>query len=205
MNVLITDDHEIVRDGLSLLLKNHLGVQTFIFASDGREAIIKATNHNIDLVLLDLSMPKGLDGIHALTEIRRLLPKSKIIIFSMYDQIEYQKQAYQSGADGFFIKQLKSNDLVMKIQQILNGKKIFDQQVFESITDEDWILPLTPREKEAFILTVQGYSHKQISEKMNIAIKTVEIHKRNISKKIGTPNRHQWLTLAQKYNLLHLY
>jgi len=97
MNALIVDDHEIVRDGLAQLLKDAFPVHSILYASDGREAIQKALNYDIDLVLLDLSMPEGLDGLLALQEIRKIIPKAKIIIFTMYDDIYYQKKDFSFG------------------------------------------------------------------------------------------------------------
>ena len=207
MNIMIVDDHEVVRDGLALILKDGLEVETFLFASDGREAIQKATNFNIDLTLLDLSMPEGLDGLHTLIELRKLIPEGKIVIFSMYDEIDYQKRAYEYGADGFLVKQLKSEDLISSLQKILEGQKIFDEKVINQDTESEhtWDLPLSPREREVFILTVKGYTQKEVAEKMNISVKTVENHRQNISKKLGSKKKHDWHELAQKYNVFEIY
>ncbi len=207
MNALIVDDHEIVRDGLAQLLKDAFPVHSILYASDGREAIQKALNYDIDLVLLDLSMPEGLDGLLALQEIRKIIPKAKIIIFTMYDDIYYQKKAFHLGADGYLVKRMRSAEIIKAIQQILNGKKIVNGQVFheEELDESIWETPFSPREQEVFILTVQGYTQKEIADKMNISVRTVENHRRNISKKLGTKNKRDWIEFAKKYNLLEIY
>lgn len=200
------DDHEIVRDGLSLLLKDAFPIHSILFASDGREAIQKATNFHVDLVIMDLSMPNGLDGLLALQELRKLIPKGKIIIFSMYDEIEYQKKAFEYGADGYLVKHLKSDAIIKSIRKILHGKKINNETEFDSsVQDNSWEDPFSPREQEVFILTVKGYTQKEIAKEMNISIRTVENHRRNISKKIGTKNKRDWLEFAKKHKMLDIY
>lgn len=206
MDVLIVDDHEIVRDGLALLLKDAFSIHSILFAADGREALKKATNFKVDLVIMDLSMPNGLDGLLALREMRKLVTKGKIIIFSMYDEIDYQKKAFEYGADGYLVKQLKSDAIIKSIEQIMQGKKIANDKMLDTkIQDETWKSPFSPREQEVFILTVKGYTQEEIAETMYISVKTVENHRRNISKKIGTANKRDWLEFAQKYKMLDMY
>lgn len=205
MKVLIVDDHEIVRDGLATLLKDSFSIDSILFASEGREAIQKATNHSIDLVLMDLSMPNGLDGLSSLRDIRKLIPKGKIIIFSMYEEIEYQKKAFELGADGFLIKHLKTDDIIHSIKQILQGKRIANNQLFdEEVRTEAWVNPFTPREQETFILTIKGYSQEDIAKTMSISIRTVENHRRSISKKLGTTNKRSWMEFAHKHKMIEI-
>ncbi|MGJ7920313.1 response regulator transcription factor [Neobacillus sp. LXY-4] len=206
MNVLIVDDHEIVRDGMALLLKDAFSVESILFAADGREAIQKATNFPIDLVMIDLSMPNGLDGFLALPELRKLVPHGKIIVFSMYDEIGYQKKAFDLGADGYLVKHLKSDAIIKAIEQILQGKKISNEKVLENhIESESWETLFSPREQETFILTLKGYTQKDIASAMNISIRTVENHRRSISKKLGSTNKRDWLDYAQKHKMLEMY
>ncbi|WAA13125.1 response regulator transcription factor [Fervidibacillus halotolerans] len=207
MNVLIVDDHEIVREGLALLLKDAFPIQSLKFASEGREAIQKAFQNSFDLVLLDLSMPDGLDGLLTLKELRGILPKAKIVIFSMYDEVEYQMKAMEYGADGYLVKRFKSDEIIHYLQSILKGEKIVNGKLYTNQPikeDDNWKFPLSPREQEVFILTVKGYTQKEIAETMHISIRTVENHRRSISKKLGTKNKSEWLKMAQKYKLLDL-
>lgn len=205
MDVLIVDDHEIVRDGLALLLKDSFEIDSILFASDGREALQKATNNHLDLVLMDLSMPNGLDGLLTLKDLRKLVPKGKIIIFSMFDEIDYQRTAFEYGADGFLVKQLKSDVIIKSIKLILEGKKLANEKLFENQPlEEVWDNPFSPRVQETFILTVRGYSQEEIAKTMNISIRTVENHRRSISKKLGTKNKRNWLEFAQRHKMIEI-
>ncbi|MBT2681449.1 response regulator transcription factor [Bacillus sp. ISL-35] len=207
MNLMIIDDHEIVRDGLSMLLQQSFCIDGRICACDGYEAVKAAENFPADLVLLDLSMPGGLDGMSTLVRLRKLLPAAKIVIFSMHDDIGYQKKAYEAGADGFLIKQLKRDDLIQSLDQILANQKVFDTHVWEEGSVEDHFnlvdLPITKREKEVFVLTVKGYSQKDIAERLDISVKTVENHRQKIGEKLGTHKRYEWVETARKYNVFY--
>lgn len=206
MNVLIVDDHEIVRDGLALLLKDAFSIHSILFASEGREAIQKATNYPVDLIIIDLSMPDGLDGFHALPELRKLIPKGKIIVFSMYDEIGYQKKAFELGADGYLFKNLRSDDIIKLIEQVLQGKKQANEKLLEDDKKEEiWGTLFSPREEETFILTLKGYTQKDIAKTMNISIRTVENHRRSISKKLGSTNKKDWMEYAHKHKMLEMY
>ncbi|WP_071459523.1 response regulator [Bacillus massilinigeriensis] len=204
MNLLIVDDHEIVRDGLSLLLEQSYCIDSLLYASDGYEALKLAENFRADLVLLDVSMPGGRDGLTTLEKMRKLLPEAKIAIFSMHDDIGFQREAFEKGADGYLVKVLKREELTYSLDQILAGRKVFSR----TILDEECVgsfleldLPITKREKEVFTLTVMGYSQKDIAEKLDISVKTVENHRHNIGEKLGTHKRYDWVDTARKYRV----
>jgi two-component system, NarL family, response regulator NreC len=205
MNLMIIDDHEIVRDGLSMLLQQSFCIDGRICACDGYEAIKAAVDFPADLILLDLSMPGGLDGMTTLERLRKLLPDAKIVIFSMHYDIGYQKKAYEAGADGYLIKQLKRDELIQSLDKILANQKVFNTHIWEDETEGDQFnlvdLPITKREKEVFILTVKGYSQKDIAERLDISVKTVENHRQKIGEKLGTHKRYEWVETARKYNV----
>lgn len=207
MNLMIVDDHEIVLEGLAMLLQQAYCVDSCACATNGYEAIKRAEDFSADLILLDLSMPGGIDGFSTLERLRKLQPEAKIVIFSMYDDIGYQKKAYNNGADGFLIKQLKRDDLIQSLDQILANKKVFSDQVMDESAEEENFyqddLPISKREKEVFILTVMGYSQKDIAEKLNITVKTVENHRQKIGEKLETHKRYEWVEIARKYNIFN--
>ncbi|PLR82217.1 hypothetical protein CVD25_08600 [Bacillus canaveralius] len=183
MNLMIVDDHEIVREGLAMLMEQSFCIDAVYFASEGREALRLATNYPVDLVLLDLSMPGGLDGLSVIGKLKNLLSDAKVVVFSMYGDIRHQKKAFECGADGFLVKQLKRKELIQSIDQILANHKVFNEQVFSGDTESrsqsvvPLDLPITNREREVFILTVKGFTQKDIAEKLHISIKTVENHR----------------------------
>lgn len=202
---MIVDDHEIVLEGLKMLLEQSYCIDSCRCATDGYEALKAAEEFTADLILLDLSMPGGLDGLSTLEKLRKLQPQSKIVIFSMHDDVGYQKKAYKVGADGYLIKQLNREDLIQSLDQILANKKVFSDQVMEEDIEEENFyqddLPISKREKEVFILTVMGYSQKDIAEKLNITVKTVENHRQKIGEKLETHKRFEWVEIARKYNI----
>lgn len=208
MNLMIVDDHEIVRDGLMMLLQQSYCIDGKICACDGYEALKAAEKFPADLVLLDLSMPGCLDGLTVLTRLRNLLPDAKIVIFSMHDEIACQKKAYESGADGYLVKQLKRDDLIESLDLILANQKVFDGNIMDRDTGGDHFnrinLPITKREEEVFILTVMGYSQKDIAERLSISVKTVENHRQNIGEKLGTHKRYEWVEKARKSNVFQI-
>ncbi|MGD8192358.1 response regulator [Brevibacillus ginsengisoli] len=210
MKVLITDDHEIVRDGLALLIQDHYQVEGIYFATEGREAIQLSLQFPFDLVLLDLSMPHGLDGLQASVELRKQLPDAKIVIFSMYGEEAYQRKAYEIGLDGYLVKRLKGSEIIQSLNMVLAGQKVFSNQMVQSASEaanrqHPWELPISQREKEVFTLTIMGHSQKEIAEILAISPKTVENHRRNISNKLGTNKKSDWFELGKKYNLQNFY
>lgn len=205
MNLMIVDDHELVRDGLVLLLQQSYCIDGMICACDGYEALKRAEQFPADLVLLDLSMPSGLDGLSTLTRLRNILPEAKIVIFSMQDDIACQKKAFELGADGYLVKQLKRDDLIASLDRVLANQKVFDSNIMGENTSGGKFhqvnLPITKREEEVFILTVMGYSQKDIADRLSISVKTVENHRQKISGKLGTHKRYEWVEKARKYNV----
>lgn len=206
MRLMIVDDHEIIRDGLLMILEQAYCIDHCEFAKEGLEATQIAEHFPADLVLLDLSMPGGLDGFAILDRLRKSLPKSKIVIFSMYDEVGYQKRAFELGADGFLCKQLEKEQLIGSLDKILANQKVFNRLTKNSQIEciEQLELPITEREKEVFKMTVQGYSQKDISTTLNISIKTVENYRFKIGKKLNTHKRYEWVDIARKYNIFAL-
>ncbi|MDE5413424.1 response regulator [Alkalihalobacterium chitinilyticum] len=206
MKVLIVDDHEVVASGLALLIKDMFSVEYIIQAQDGRTAIKKAIEYTFDLIILDLSLPDGMDGFEVLREMRSIFPDAKIVIFSMHDDISYQKKAYKLGADGYMVKRFNGDELMKYLNLIMSGKKFFEGKLTEEWDeDEDTLtLPITSREKEVFVLTVLGHTQKEIAEKLSISRKTVETHRHNITKKLNIKSKADWIEIAQKYHLLEI-
>ncbi|EGL82336.1 two component transcriptional regulator, LuxR family [Caldalkalibacillus thermarum TA2.A1] len=206
-SVLIVDDHEVVRDGLSLLLRQHFDIKQIDYASEGREALQFIMQNDYDFVLLDLSMPVGLDGLSTAKQIKQIDPQMKIVIFSMYDEEVYVRQAWECGVEAFIIKEWKGDKIITSVRNVLAEQRVFPEN-FQPVTEEDKqisVLPLSEREQEVFMLTLLGYSQAQIADKLHISIKTVENHRRNISRKIGSSHKREWLKRAKASGLLDLY
>ncbi|WP_423410098.1 response regulator [Heyndrickxia sp. MSNUG] len=205
MNVLIIDDHEIVRDGLSVLLEQSFCIDERICACDGYEALKAAEQFPADLVLLEVSMLTRFDGLSTLDRLRKILREAKIVIYSLHDDIGFQKKVYEAGADGYLIKLHNRDELVQSLDRILANHKVFNSH---ELNDDSRVehfrqldLPITKREQEVFILTVMGFSQKDIAERLSISVKTVENHRQKIGEKLKTHKRYEWVQLARKYNV----
>lgn len=205
MNVMIIDDHEIVRDGLCVLLEQSFCIDERICACDDYEALKAAEQFPADLVLLEVSMLTRFDGMRTLERMRKILPEAKIVIFSIHDNIRFQKKAYKAGADGYLIKKHKRDELVQSLDLILANQKVFDKLELDGDREVEHFhqldLPITKREQEVFILTVLGFSQKDIAERLSISVKTVENHRQKIGEKLKIHKRYEWVELARKYNV----
>ncbi|MFP7159405.1 response regulator transcription factor [Priestia aryabhattai] len=190
IKVLIVDDHVLIRRGLVLLLESYNDIQIIGEASTGDEAILFAERNSLDVVLMDISMPKGLDGFTAAEEILKLNRNFKIILLSMHDEEVYVQKAIEINAHGYILKKSQGGELYDSITTVYNGGIYYkvgipnDQikRMFKKQNSQNSILSM--REKEIIRLTILGFTNKQMSKKLMISPKTVENHKANIMKKL---------------------
>lgn len=136
MNILIIDNQEIVVEELSFILKQAYCVDNLYYASDGFEAVELAESVLADLILLDLSMTGNLDGFATLEKLRKLLPEAKIVIFTIDDNLDYQKKAYEAEADGYLIKPLNRDAIINSLDQILASFKVFNADVITAVSEQ---------------------------------------------------------------------
>lgn len=206
MKILLIDELEIIRDGLELILRDYFTVERIVHASDGSEALAKAVKDCFQLVLMDLSIPGDPDGPETLLKLRTLLPEGKIVVFTMLNEEIYERNAFHSGADGFLGKKLKGEEIIHGLMEILRGHKVFNEKIILDSSGRarkkgsPLELPISQREKEVFLFTLQGFSQKEIAEKMGISIRTVENHRQHIGKKLGTHKKRDWLDIARMYH-----
>ena len=190
LNILLVDDHRVLRTGMKLLLKTQEGFNVAAEASEGKEALqILAGRQDIDLVLLDLSMP-GMGGMECLKEIRKNKYPVKVLILTMYSEQQYIREVMLLGADGYLCKD--SVDGEKEAHVLLDS--------FISKNEED--VELSKREKEVLALLAHGYSLSVIAEKLYISIKTVSTYKTRLMQKLGFTQKHELVDYALKHNLL---
>ncbi|WP_343042173.1 response regulator transcription factor [Ornithinibacillus caprae] len=215
VRILIADDHAIVRAGVKMLLAQQDDMEVISEAADGREAIQQSLSLKPDVIIMDLSMPPGKNGLEATTELKQSLPDSNIIILTMHDDDKYLFQVLQAGASGYILKNALDSELVNAIRSVSNGqvylyptatKKLVENYLVQIDKGED--MPkynlLSDREKETLVLIAKGYSNKEISEILYISVKTVESHKSKIMDKLGFQKRHELVQYAMKKGLLDL-
>ena len=210
--VLIADDHALVRRGLRLVLDAEPDLEVVAEAGDGIEAIQRGLASELDLAVLDISMPR-MTGLHAARELHRRRPKLRILMLSMHQSERYLYEALKAGAAGYVLKSVADRDLVEACRAALRGERfVYPGAMTPLIRDllrearddlpsirED---PLTPRETEIVKLIAESYSTKQIARTLVISEKTVDRHRTNILEKLGMHDRVELVRYAIRRGLV---
>lgn len=193
LRLLIVDDHAVVRAGLRALLESHKGWEVCAEASDGREAVEKASKFKPDVVILDIGMPL-LNGVEAARRIHKSLPKSEILILTMHESDDLVQQVVEAGARGYILKDEADRVLHAAVDALRQHKPYFSTRVSEaadaadSSADHDSAKShrsrLTPREREILQLLAEGKSNKEVATLLNISVNTAEAHRANIMLKL---------------------
>jgi DNA-binding NarL/FixJ family response regulator len=195
--VLVADDHALVRKGLKLVLSAESDLDVVAEAADGEDAIRRALQNDIDLAILDISMPRK-TGLQAARELGQRRPELRILILSMYDNEQFLFEALKAGASGYVLKSEADDDIVAACRAAMRGEPfLYPSAVHALIRDlitrasergEELEL-LTPRELEVLKLIAEGNSSKEIATTLVLSIKTVESHRANILSKLGMRDR----------------
>jgi two-component system response regulator NreC len=195
--------------GLTMLLNNQQDLQVVGEASEGNEGITKASDLQPDVVIMDLSMPHGKDGLSATTEIKKRLPKTSILILTMHDDEGYLFRAIQAGASGCILKSAPHEELLAAIRLVASGDAYLNPSATKRLMEEylkqgnnDTYSILSEREKEVLTLIAKGFANKEIAEKLTISVKTVETHRGNLMEKLQMKTRHELVSFALKKGLL---
>ncbi|NHC18345.1 response regulator transcription factor [Neobacillus sp. OS1-2] len=212
IKILLVDDHAVVRSGLRMLLHTNPEMEVVGEASEGNEGIKKALKLGPDVVVMDLSMPHGKDGLSATTELKKLKPEINILILTMHDDEEYLFRAIQGGASGCILKSAPHDELMAAIESVAAGDAYLHPSAQKRLMEEylgslkqdgsDMYNLLSDREKEVLTLIAKGYSNKEIAEQLVISVKTVETHKGNLMEKLQMKTRPELVEYAVKKGLL---
>jgi two-component system response regulator NreC len=214
IRILVVDDHAVVRTGLQLLLNAKPNMEVIGEASEGNEAIQKAMEFKPDVVLMDLSMPHGKDGLTTTSELKKSLPDTSILILTMHDDEEYLFRVIHAGASGYILKSAPHEELLNAIDCVAAGKAYLYPSATKRLMEEylDKLKKgentnsyeiLSDREKEILGLIAKGYSNKEIGEQLIISVKTVETHKGNLMEKLNMRTRPELVKYAVKKGLLN--
>ena len=190
VQILLADDHEIVREGARALIQRHPGWEVCGEAATGREAVAMAEKLKPDLIVMDIGMPE-LNGLDATRQIKKALPEAEVLIFTANETEEVVRQVFHSGARGYLLKVEAAEHLVPALEMLCKHRTYFSSKVSEmifsgylqgklGITDP----ALTPRERETVQLIAEGKSNKEIADVFGISIKTVETHRAAIMRKL---------------------
>jgi len=196
INVVLADDHTVVRQGLRALLDAEPDINVVGEADSGRQAVQLATTLHPDVVVMDIAMPL-LNGLESTRQISKQVPSSRVLILSSYSDDEYVHQSTEAGAAGYLLKQSAATDLVNAIREIHKGKSCFSPAISKRLMEQyrqtllngvlvtKRIGVLTSREREVLQLIAEGKLNKQIAGELNLSIKTVEKHRQALMNKLG--------------------
>src|SRR5678815_5449447 len=184
MRILLADDHDVVRRGLSNQLNQHDGWEVCGEASNGREAVSLALKLRPDVVVLDLSMPE-LNGLEATRQIRSQLPRTEVLIFTMHETEQLIREVLSAGARGYVLKSDAGRQLTNAVEALSHRRPFFTAKVSEALLDAflkssakpdegSAFRTLTDREREIVQMLAEGKSNKEIANKLSISVKTVE-------------------------------
>ena len=198
IRVLLADDHEVVRSGLRMVLEAQSDIAVVAEASDGAQALEQALSGDLDLTILDVSMPR-MTGLQAAAELHRRRPELRILMLSMHDNEQYFFEALKAGASGYVLKTAANRDLVEACRACMRGEAfLYPPAVATLVRDyldgarlgeappDD---PLTARELEVVKLIAEGHTSEEIATQLVLSKKTVERHRANVLGKLGMRNR----------------
>lgn len=198
IRVLIADDHPIVREGFGSIVDAEPDIEVVAQASNGVEALERATDANPDVALMDLRMPK-MGGAEAIRRLRQANPDLRAIVLTTYDDDEAIYEAIRAGARGYLLKDVRPKDLVRAIRRVHAGGSLLQPVVVERLLDrlgpedpDDETPPveaLTPRELEVLQIMARGARNRDIAQELVISERTVKIHVANVIAKLGVTNR----------------
>ncbi|EGK14806.1 response regulator [Kroppenstedtia eburnea] len=213
INVLLVDDHAVLRDGLSNIISLEEDMEVVGQASSGAEALLMIEELQPDVVLMDINMP-GMSGVEAIRRIRAKDQKVAVLVLTMFDRDEYLYESIRAGATGYLLKDAPSSDVIDAIRSASRGEStlhpVMARKLLDNISggkktdrgsNED---SLTPRELDVLNLMVKGLSNKEIAEQLFISDKTVKIHVSNILKKLRVKSRSQAIIYAIQHELVLL-
>jgi two-component system invasion response regulator UvrY len=195
ITILIADDHTLVRETWSFILNTDPRFAVVAESGSGEEAVELAKNLRPMIVIMDINLP-GMNGIEATQLIRKFSPGSKVLGVSLHTQPTYARKMMQKGAMGYVTKNSSREEMFKAIMEIQNGKKyicdeiknILSEQVISGEDQHTGLNSLSQREIEIISFIKKGNSSKEIAEALNISVKTVEVHRYNILKKLNLKN-----------------
>ena len=200
---LVVEDHAIVRAGLVAIINAQPDLEVVAEVANGSDAIEMFRLHRPDLTLMDLRMPV-LDGIEAITALRREAPASRFVALTTYEGDEDINRALTAGAQGYVLKGMTGGELLEAVRRVAGGYRYIPPKVEERLAGRVFTTQLTQRESEVLQLIVKGMSNREIAERLSVTEGTVKSFVNSILGKLGVRDRTQAVTTALQRGLAHL-
>lgn len=212
INVILADDHPIVRQGLRAVLEAEGDIAVVGEAADGLDAVEIAEKLKPDVMVIDIMMP-GIIGLEAVRQIHSRSPRTKCVVLSMHANDAYVLEALRNGATGYVLKGADSTEMVNAVRMASRGERYLSPEIASDSVEallvraqasrvEDVYETLTTREREVFQLAAEGQTNIAIAERLFISARTVEIHRANLLKKIGLKTQTDLVRFAMRRGML---
>ena len=212
IRILLADDHNVMRDGLRVLLERQPGFEVVAEAADGIEAVRQAEEHAPDVVVMDIAMPT-LNGIEATRRITMAEPKTEVVILSMHFDESYILRSMKAGARAYLLKDSAKADLINAIRSVHEGRSFLSPRVSQLLKDdylsqleargvEDSYDLLTDREREILQLVAEGKTNKEIANVLNVSPYTIDTHRAHILQKLNLHSGPELILYAVRKGLI---
>lgn len=204
IGIMLVDDHQVVREGLRRMLELEPDMKIVAEASSGQEAILLAKTHSPEVILMDIKMP-GMDGVEATRLLKQESPQCKVLVLTLFS--EYLPNAIKSGADGYLLKDLRREELVQAIRDVLDGRapvrlSMEQGQLGELLSGSFSPGQYSDREMAVLKMVADGAPNREIAQQLAMSEATVKRILRQASEKLGARNRSEAVAEAMKRNLL---
>jgi DNA-binding NarL/FixJ family response regulator len=203
INVLIVDDHPVVRLGLRTMLESEKNISVTGAAGSAKEALAEVQRFKPDVVLMDLRMPE-MEGAEAIAELRRMDPNIRILVLTNYEEDEYIFRALQAGAMGYILKSTPQEEIVQAVEMVNANKRCIPPNIAKRLMDAIAREELSQRELEVLKLVADGLTNKEIAQRLFISAKTARNHVASCLVKLGVNDRTEAATTAVRRGLIRL-
>ncbi len=205
IRVMLIDDHAIVRRGLAALLHADNRYQVVAEASDGEEALARLESVEVDIAILDLSMPR-LNGLETLRRLGKQHPKIRTVVLSMYDDDQFVAQSLRDGAYGYVLKQAMDDELFVTLERVMQGGRYVSPSINMERIEHRHLekIDLTDREREVLQLIVDGHTTQSVADTLSISPHTATRHRANLMQKLSVHTQIELVRAAAQRGLVVL-